>query len=52
MDRQVAEWITADAPHLRIVPNELWSAAHARLAETRSAYLRATDGSRYTPRSA
>jgi len=32
-----SEWITTDAPHLRIVPDELWSAAKERQAHTRRA---------------
>src|SRR5262249_15041930 len=39
-----SEWITRDAPHLRIVPEPLWNAAHARLAQTRSAYLVSAGG--------
>jgi site-specific DNA recombinase len=39
-----AEWLTVDAPHLRIVPEELWQAAHARLDRTRQTYLRHTNG--------
>ncbi len=33
-----------DAPHLRIVADELWQAAHARLDATRHAYRRPADG--------
>jgi DNA invertase Pin-like site-specific DNA recombinase len=32
-----SEWITRDAPALRIVPEAVWTAAHARLAGTRAA---------------
>src|SRR5262249_17765265 len=42
--RPEADWITTPAPHLRIVDEELWKAAHARLAETRALYLKHTDG--------
>jgi hypothetical protein len=33
-----------DAPHLRIVTDDAWQAAHARLAAARAVYLRGTDG--------
>jgi site-specific DNA recombinase len=39
-----AEWLTLDAPALRIIPEELWQAAHARLDRTRQTYLRHTGG--------
>ena len=39
-----AEWLVADVPALRIVDEALWQAAHHRLAETRAAYARLTDG--------
>jgi site-specific DNA recombinase len=42
-----AEWVTVEAPALRIVPEELWRAAHERVARTRQAYLRATGGKLY-----
>ena len=42
--RPESEWITVDAPELRIVPEELWAAAHARLADARKVYLRDTRG--------
>ena len=32
-----SEWITTDVPHLRIVPDELWSAAKERQAQCRRA---------------
>ncbi|MGH2393601.1 MAG: recombinase family protein, partial [Candidatus Limnocylindria bacterium] len=32
------EWLTLDAPELRIVPEDLWRAAHARLERTRRVY--------------
>src|SRR5262249_23606169 len=31
-------------PQLRLISEELWTAAHARLANARQTYLRATDG--------
>jgi site-specific DNA recombinase len=39
-----SEWITLEQPALRIVPEPLWQAAHARLDRTRQAYLRQTGG--------
>lgn len=45
--RPDAEWMRMDAPHLRIVSDDLWRAAHARLTESRGRYLRATDGRLY-----
>jgi len=39
-----AEWQTAKVPELRIVSDELWAAAQGRLAATRAAYLRDTNG--------
>ena len=39
-----AEWLTVEAPHLRIVLEELWHAAHERLDRTRQTYLRSTGG--------
>ncbi len=44
LERPADDWTVLDVPHLRIVPEELWVAAHARLAEARRLYLRATDG--------
>ncbi len=34
--RPESEWLTLDAPTLRIVPEEMWVAAHARLDQTRA----------------
>jgi len=42
--RDRSEWVEGEATHLRIVSEELWQAAHARLAGTRAAYLRGTGG--------
>lgn len=39
-----SEWITVEAPALRIVPEELWRAAHERLDRSRQTYLRNTGG--------
>jgi len=38
------DWIRKGMPHLRIVPQTLWDAAHERLTHTRRAYLRSTQG--------
>ena len=38
--RPESEWITKEHPELRIVCDELWEAAHARLRTARAAYLR------------
>jgi hypothetical protein len=42
--RETSDWVAVEAPTLRIVPEALWQAAHARLAGTRAAYLRGTGG--------
>jgi hypothetical protein len=42
--RAATDWLRLDAPALRIVPEPLWLAAHARLAGTRTAYLGARNG--------
>jgi site-specific DNA recombinase len=34
--RSEDQWLRVPAPHLRIVPEELWQAAHARIAAARS----------------
>ena len=39
-----ADWLRRDAPHLRIVSEALWQAAHQRLDRTRATYLRSTNG--------
>jgi site-specific DNA recombinase len=38
------EWIKTEAPEQRIVDEALWQAAHARLAQSRAAYLRNANG--------
>jgi site-specific DNA recombinase len=43
-DRRPEDWIAVPAPQLRIVSEELWAAAHARLDADRRAYLAATGG--------
>ncbi len=42
--RPESERFTVDVPDLRIVSDELWGAAHARLARTRAAYGRVSGG--------
>jgi site-specific DNA recombinase len=42
--RGSAEWISIDAPQLRIVSEELWTAVHERLDASRRQYLRGTKG--------
>jgi site-specific DNA recombinase len=42
--RPSSDWIDVPAPHLRIVPDELWQAAHARLKAARALYLAGTKG--------
>jgi site-specific DNA recombinase len=42
--RPEADWTLVEAEGLRIVSDESWQAAHARLDRTRSTYLRATGG--------
>ncbi|MPZ18097.1 MAG: hypothetical protein GEV06_09320 [Luteitalea sp.] len=39
-----AEWLRLSAPELRIVSDDLWNAAHARLAGSRETYVRGTGG--------
>ena len=42
--RPESEWVRVSAPNLRIVSDELWAAAHARLDATRLSYLRTQSG--------
>jgi site-specific DNA recombinase len=42
--RPESEWLRVPAPKLRIVSDDLWTKAHARLAQTREAYLRINRG--------
>ena len=42
--RPRSEWLSVPVPHLRIVSEEQWLAAHARLDGVRQTYLRGTDG--------
>ena len=46
-DRPEGEWVHVPAPELRIVDDELWQAAHARLNAARAVYLRGTNGRRF-----
>jgi site-specific DNA recombinase len=39
VDVAEGEWLTVDAPALRIIPEDLWAAAHARLERTRQTYV-------------
>jgi DNA invertase Pin-like site-specific DNA recombinase len=43
-ERAEAEWIRRQAPHLRIVSEEAWTAAHRRLQAAQKTYLRGTKG--------
>jgi hypothetical protein len=38
-DRPESEWVVVDAPALRIVSEEAWESAHARLERTRQTYV-------------
>ena len=42
--RAVGEWVSIDAPQLRIVTEDVWDAVHARLDASRRQYLRGTKG--------
>jgi site-specific DNA recombinase len=42
--RPAGEWLERPAPKLQIVPDDVWEAAHARLAAVRGVYLKATNG--------
>jgi site-specific DNA recombinase len=42
--RPESDWLRVEAPQLRVVPEPLWRAAHARLEASRHAYLRGTSG--------
>jgi site-specific DNA recombinase len=42
--REASDWVEVEVPALRIVAEDLWQAAHSRLAGTRVAYLRGTGG--------
>ena len=44
--RPQAQWIRVAAPHLRIVPEAEWTAAHLRLAKSRAQYEQDTHGQR------
>jgi hypothetical protein len=42
--RPASTWLRVSAPHLRIVSEALWKAAHHRLTTARQIYLRQNDG--------
>lgn len=42
--RPAAEAIRIEAPNLRIVPEDVWTAVHARLSKRRAVYLTSTGG--------
>jgi site-specific DNA recombinase len=42
--RPTSDHLRVDAPELRVVPEPAWTAAHARLDESRALYLRSTKG--------
>lgn len=42
--RPEADWIRVPMPALRIVSEDVWARAHARLAAVRGVYMNATDG--------
>jgi site-specific DNA recombinase len=44
VDTSPGEWITVEAPHLRIVDQPLWERAHQRLDGTRAAYRASLKG--------
>jgi site-specific DNA recombinase len=41
--RPESEWLRLDAPDLRIVPDELWQAAHVRLRQAHDCFARGTE---------
>jgi hypothetical protein len=49
-DRPENEWLRVPAPPPRIVPEELWQAAHQRIADARAYYQAATKGTRMDAR--
>jgi hypothetical protein len=42
--RSASEWVRVEVPELRIVPDDLWDAAHAVLRRSRAVYLERTKG--------
>lgn len=42
--RPEAEWLTFDAPDLRLIPEALWLRVHAKIARTRQAFARLANG--------
>ena len=47
LPRPDGEWVRVEAPSLRIVGENLWAAAHARLGASRETYLARTHGERH-----
>jgi site-specific DNA recombinase len=45
--RPESEWIQVDVPHLRILSDDLWNAAHRRLTAASQTYLRSSQGNRW-----
>lgn len=45
--RADGEWVRVEKPELRIVGDDLWAAAHARLGASRATYLTRTHGERH-----
>jgi site-specific DNA recombinase len=46
-DRPSDDWVMVPAPHLRIVDDDLWNRAHARLSAARATYLVVQRGDRW-----
>ena len=44
--RPESDWIITEKPDLRIVPEELWSAAHQRIETARAVYMKTSTGGR------
>ena len=42
--RPETDWLRKSVPELRIVSEDAWQAAHARLSESRALYLRHNNG--------
>jgi hypothetical protein len=45
--RPESEWLVLPAPELRIIPEDLWTAAHVALEQKRAAYIRVAGGTLY-----
>jgi site-specific DNA recombinase len=46
-ERPSDDWITVPAPHLRIVEDDLWNRAHARMDAARATYLVSANGQKW-----